>query len=333
MKTPALTCVKMLLRLSGVALLLAASGAQAQSCPHRGELDEIYCDANQDMLADRPKVSVNPGKIVVGISAIEDPATAKRIYAPLLEHLGRCLKKEMEMFPPVREGAVLEAQRSGIVHIGRYSTGGTLYAVNFAGAIPFAGKGVNKVGHMESYTLRLLVRADSPARKAADLKGKRIAHTSAASNSGNLAPRALFPEIGLKPDVDYKVEFSGAHDNSITGLKLGLYDAAAVGSDVMDSMIANGQIKASDFRVLYESDSFPTDAFSMSSNLEPALQAKISQCFADFKFPESMSRALDGNNQFFPLDYRKDWGVVRLIAKVSGNPPTKEGYQKLLSSK
>lgn len=320
-------------RLAGLALLLAASGAQAQSCPQRGELDELYCDANQDLLADRPQAGVNPSRIVLAMSGIEDANTAKRTYGPLLGYLGSCLKKEVEMFPPVREGAVLEAQRAGTVHIGHYATGAMLYAVNFAGAIPFAGKGDSKIGHADSYTLKLLVRADSPAKKMLDLKGKRVAHTSQSSNSGNLAPRALFPEQGLKPDVDYKVEFSGGHDMSITGVKLGLYDAAAVASDVMERMIAKGEIKASDFRVLYESDSFPTDAFSMSSNLEPALQEKIKKCFADFKFPESMSRVLDGNNQFFPLDYRKDWGVVRLIARVSGNPPTKENYQKLLISK
>jgi phosphonate transport system substrate-binding protein len=316
-----------------LALLLAVPGAQAQSCANRGELDELYCDVNQDLLADRPKSSVNPDKIILGISAIEDANTAKRTYAPLMEHLGSCLKKPVEMFPPVREGPVLEGQRSGAIHIAHYATGGMLYAVNFAGAIPFAGKGQDKLGRSDSYTLKLLVRADSPAKKVVDLKGKKVAHTSQASNSGNLAPRALFPEVGLRPDIDYKVEFSGAHDNSLTGVKLGLYDAAAVASDVMDRMIAKGEIKDSDFRVLYESEKFPTDGFAMSSNLEPALQEKISKCFVEFKFPESMSRALEGNDRFFPLDYRKDWSVVRLIAKASGSAPTKDNYQKILLKK
>ena len=314
-------------------LLFGALGAQAQSCANRGELDDIYCDANQDLLADTPKVTVNPAKIVLAISSVEDVSTARRTYGPLVDHLGSCLKKNVEMYPPVREGTVLEAQRTGVVHIAQYSTGGTLYAVNFAGAIPFAGKGLAQVAHADTYTLKLLVRADSPAKQVMDLKGKKVAHASQTSNSGNLAPRALFPKIGLTPDVDYKVEFSGGHDKSITGVKLGLYDAAAVASDVIDRMIAKGEIKASDFRVLYESEHFPTEAFAMSHNLEPALQAKISKCFADFRFPESMSRSLEGNNRFFPLDYGKDWGVVRLIAKASGNAPSKANYQKILLKK
>ena len=177
MANPGSTSPGMFSRLSWLALLLAACGAQAQSCPSRGELDEIYCDANQDMLADRPTVSVNPDKIVLAMAAIEDANTARRTYAPLLDYLGSCLKKEVELFPPVREGAVLEGQRSGAIHIGHYATGGMLYAVNFAGAIPFAGKGEESRGHADSYTLKLLVRADSPAKKASDLKGKRVAHT------------------------------------------------------------------------------------------------------------------------------------------------------------
>lgn len=320
-------------RLSGLALLLLASGAQAQSCSHRGELDEIYCDANQDLLADRPKLTVNPEKIVIGITSVEDAETAKRTYGPLQGYLGSCLKKEVEMFPPVREGAVLEGQRNGVIHIGHYATGSMLYAVNFAGAIPFAGKGQDKLGLADTYTLKLLVRVGSPAKQLIDLKGKKVAHTTPTSNSGNLAPRALFPELGLKPDVDYKVEYSGSHDRSVMGVKLGLYDAAVVASDVMDRMMAKGEIKASEFRVLYESESFPTDAFAMSSNLEPALQEKIRKCFAEFKFPENMSRALEGNNRFFPLDYRKDWGLVRLIARSTGNAPTKENYQAILLKK
>ena len=333
MRSRYLTAAKIVSSASWLAVLLMASGAQAESCPHRGDLDDIYCDANQDLLADRSKAGLNPERIVLAISSVEDANTAKRTYGPLIDHLGSCLKKEIEFYPPVREGAILDGQRNGTIHIGQYSTGATLYAVNFAGAIPFAGKGQAAVGRSDTYTLKLLVRTDSPAKQVTDLKGKKVAHTTQTSNSGNLAPRALFPKLGLAPDTDYKVEFSGGHDKSLMGLKLGLYDGAAVASDVMDRMLAKGEIKVNEFRVLYESEHFPTDAFAMSSKLDPALQEKISKCFYDFRFPESMSRSLEGNNRFFPLDYRKDWNLVRLIAKASGNMPTKEAYQKIVLKK
>jgi phosphonate transport system substrate-binding protein len=315
------------LQLPGVA------SAQVPACANRGELDELYCDANRDLVADAPKVSVNPSKLVLGISSVEDASTSRKTYNGLMDHLSVCLKKDIEMYPPTREGAVMDAQRTGLVHIGQYATGNILYAVNFAGAVPFAAKGREPAGKPDSYTLRLLVRADSTAKQPADLKGKKVAHTSLTSNSGNLAPRALLPDLGLKPDVDYKPEYSGGHDKSIMGVKLGLYDGAAVASDVMERLIAKGDIKANDFSVIFESQPFPPDAFAMSSNLDPKLQAQIKKCFIDYKFPEAMSRQLEGNNRFYPVDYKTDWEVIRVIAKASGNSPNKAGYQKLLAKK
>ncbi len=314
-------------------LLVKPHAAHAAPCAQRGDLDAAYCDADRNLVADAPRSFVNPQKIVLGMVSVEDAMTARRTYAPLLDHLAACLKRDVEMYPPIREGAVLQAQRDGIVHIGQYATGGVMYAVNFAGAIPFAGKGKERIGRADNYTLRLLVRADSAAKVPTDLIGKRLVHTTQSSNSGNLAPRALFPEIGLQPDVNYKVEFSGSHEKSIMGVRQGLFDGAAIASDVLARLVAKGEVKESDFRVLYESEPFPTDAFAFSHNLDPKLQSEIRRCFSVMRFPELMSRQLEGNNRFFPLNYQKDWQVVRLIAKSSGNPPNRAAYEKILATK
>ena len=37
-----------------VALMLPGSAALAQSCSNRCQLDEIYCDADRDLVADAP---------------------------------------------------------------------------------------------------------------------------------------------------------------------------------------------------------------------------------------------------------------------------------------
>jgi phosphonate transport system substrate-binding protein len=176
----------------------------------------------------------------------------------------------------------------------------------------------------------LIVRTDSGYRKPKDLVGKKIAHTSATSNSGNLAPRALFPSLGLVPEKDYAVEFSGKHDKSIMGVSLGLYDAAAVASDVFDRLIAKGDIKRNQFRVLFESDAFPPDAFSYAHNLDPKLVESLKKCATDFKFPDNMAKLLEGNNRFFPVEYNRDWNLVRQIAKASGTKLDKAAYDKIV---
>ena len=81
--------------------------------------------------------------------------------------------------------------RSGRLHVAGFSTGPTGFAVNLAGAVPFAAKGSEKGPH--GYHLISIVRTDSPYQKLADLKGKRVAHTSPSSNSGHLAPLVLYP--------------------------------------------------------------------------------------------------------------------------------------------
>jgi phosphonate transport system substrate-binding protein len=314
-------------------LLLGTAAWAQQPCPNRGELDSGYCDANRDLVADAPAQTVNPERLVLGFAQVEDFLTAQKTYLPLVDYLKTCTKKEVFMYPQVGEVNILEAMRTGRVHIGQFATGNAMFAVNFAGAVPFAAKGLSSTGRPDGYTLMLIVRADSAARVPPDLVGKTIAHTSASSNSGNLAPRALFPELGLTPEKDYKVVFSGKHERSITGVQLGLYDAAAVASDVYDRMIARGEIKRNQFRVVYESEPFPPDPFTLSHQLAPALAAQVRKCFMDFKFPDLMTRQLEGNDRFFPLSYERDWRLVRLIAKASGTRIDKAAYGQLISGK
>lgn len=320
--------------LSATAFVLSLlSPLAAQSCPYRGELDAAFCDADKDLVADVPATTVNPQRLVIGISSTEDSLTARKTYNGFIDYLSSCLKREVMLYPPVGEAAVLEGMRTGQVHIGQFATGATMYAVNFAGAIPFAGKGSSTTGRRDSYTLMLIVRADSPFRRPSDLAGKKIAHTSLTSNSGNLAPRALFPQLGLRPDQDYKVEYSGGHEKSIMGVAYGLYDAAAIASDVFDRLVAKGEIKRNQFRVVYESEAFPTDAFAYRHDLNPKLAGEIRKCFAEFKFPESMSKALENNDRFYPANYTTDWKIVRTIAKASGTTMDHASYQKLVAPK
>jgi phosphonate transport system substrate-binding protein len=314
-------------------LAQAALTAHAQICPHRGDLDEAYCDANRDLVADSPAMGKTPDRLVLGVSSVEDAQTAMKTYSPLVDYLKGCLKKDVQLYPPVGEANVLEGMRTGQVHVAQFATGGTMYAVNFAGAVPFAGKGPASTGKRDTYTLMLIVKTESAYQKPIDLKGKQIAHTSVTSNSGNLAPRALFPELGLTPEKDYKVAFSGKHDKSIIGVQLGLYDAAAVASDVFERLVAKGDIKRNQFRVIYESEEFPPDAFSHAHDLDPKLAGDIKRCFYDFHFPELMSKQLENNDRFFAVDYAKDWKLVRLIAKASGVQMSKGAYQAIVATK
>ena len=329
-----MTIRTLLARLAGVLALSAAAwplapALAADACANRGELDTMYCDANKDLVADLPtdqKKWKNPSTIVFTYTPVEDPAVYENIFKPFTTHLAKCLDKKVVFYQVQNNAAEIEAMRSGRLHVGGFSTGPTAFAVNLAGAIPFAVKGTEK--EFQGYNLIVIVKANSPYQKLADLKGKKVAHTSPSSNSGHLAPLALFPGEGLAPDKDYKPVFSGKHDQSVLGVNSGDYDAAAVASDVFHRMGVRGQIKESDFRIIYRSQKFPTSSFAYAHDLDPKLVDKMLGCIYEYRFPPEMVKAFDGADRFFPVNYKTTWEVVRAVAKGSGQAFDKSTYEK-----
>jgi phosphonate transport system substrate-binding protein len=310
----------------GFSVLMVGSALAQQACPNRGELDEAYCDANKDLVADVPAKTRDPSTLVFAYSPVEDPAVYENAFKPFTEYLGQCTGKRVVYYPVQSNSAEIEAMRSGRLHVAGFSTGPVGFAVNMAGAVPFAAKGTEK--GVEGYHLIAVVKKDSPFHKLSDLKGKRVAHTSPSSNSGNLAPIALFPAEGLTPGKDYKVLWSGGHDKSVLGVNSGDYDVALVASDVYERMVARGTVKGDDFRIIYQSAKFPTSGFAYAHDLKPELAAKLVKCFYDFRFPPQMQKDFEGDDRFAPITYQKDWAVVREVAEKSGTPYNKAAYEK-----
>lgn len=311
-------------------LLLAATVVQAAECTNRGVLDDKFCDVNNDLVADSPTDPSklrDPSTLVFTYTPVEDPAVYKDAFADFTNHLSDITGKKVIYYTVHSNAAEVEAIRSGRLHIAGFSTGPTGYAVNLGGYVPIAVKGT--VDGFQGYNLITIVRKDSSIQSMSDLKGKLVAHTSASSNSGNLAPRALFPQIGITPDEDYTVKYSGKHDQSIMGVASGDYDAAPVASDVFSRMANAGRINADDFRIIFTSPRFPTSSFGYAHDLKPDLVAKIKEAFNSFRFPAEMSKTFGGADRFYPITYKEDWAVIRDIAHATGTAYTKKGLKKL----
>ena len=309
-------------------LTLACLPVWAQdTCTYRGELSPLYCDEDRDLTADAPKDKSkwrNPASLLLSYSPQEDTAAYEKMWAPYVSHMAQCVGRPTKFLQVFSSAAVVEALRSGRIQFSLLATGDTPFAVNIGGAVPYAGIGIAK--ELLSYHVAVLVKNDSAFRKLADLKSRRVAHTAPSSNSGNLAPRALFPAEGLIPDKDYKVIYSGKHDNSVIGVLNGDYDAAAVADDVLDRMLSRGLIKSNAYRIIYKSKPFPAGSMVHAHDLEPALSARLKACTFSYAFSAELKTAFQGADQFLPLNYQRDFEAVRAVALRSGAAANRPGH-------
>ncbi|WP_417249469.1 phosphate/phosphite/phosphonate ABC transporter substrate-binding protein [Celeribacter sp.] len=308
-------------------VLGGVSAAVADDCPNRGALDALYCDANGDLVADTPTDPAelnDPNTLVFAYTPVEDPAVYADIWAPFISHLEDVTGKDVQFFAVQSNSAEVEAMRSGRLHVAGFSTGPTPFAVNLAGAVPFAIMGAED-GQF-GYRLQVFTQADSDIQDVSDLAGKRVAHTSPTSNSGNQAPRALFPGLGVVPDEDYEVVYSGSHDQSMLGVVAGDYDAAPVASEVVDRMAERGLYDPSDVRKIWESDPFPTTSFTLAHDLDPELAEKIKEAFFSFEFAgTALGDEFEGVSKFIPITYKDQWAVIREIQASNGVEYTPQG--------
>jgi phosphonate transport system substrate-binding protein len=305
--------------LLGAFSLITVASAQ-EDCP-RGTLDQTYCDRNGDLVADLPtdpKKVVDPSTLIFSYTPVEDPAVYQKVWDGFIKHLEKATGKRVVFFPVQSNAAQYEAMRSGRLHVAGVNAGGNALAVNCAGYVPFAmmASQDNSFG----YEMEIIVPADSSIKTPADLKGHKVAFTDATSNSGFKAPSAILKaDFNLEAKRDFEPVFSGKHDNSILGVVNKDYEAAAVANSVLNRMIDRKVFDPAKIRSIYKSETFPTTGYGYVYNLDPRLVEKIKQAF--FTFPwEGSGLAVEFKKEakFIPIDYKKDWAVLRKIDEGNG---------------
>ncbi len=309
----AILCVALFFGLAGTSL--------AADCPNRGNLDVRYCDADGDLVADPPTDKsqlLNPDTLVFSYTPVEDPSVYENVFTEFMDYLSKKTGKKVKWYGAESYAAQVEAMRSGRLHVAGISTGPTVFGVNLAGYVPVAimGRDDGTFG----YKLQLITYKDSDIKEIKDLKGRNVAHVTPSSNSGNQAPRALFKAQGIVPDEDYKVAYSGKHDNSIMGVANKDYEAAPVASSVLERMVQKGVVNMDDLRVIWESSLFPTTSYGYVNNLDPALAAKVKEAFLTFDWKGTGLDKEFGKqaDRFIPITFQEHWKDIRTIQEVNG---------------
>ncbi len=136
--------------------------------------------------------------------------------------------------------------------------------------------------------------------------------------------------MGVVPDEDYEVIYSGKHDNSIMGVANKDYDAAPIASSVLDRMHDKGVVNKDDLRIIWESDTFPTTSYGYVYNLHPDLQKKVVDAFLTFDWKgTALFEEFKPRDSFVSITFKKHWRPIRLIQKENGVIYTKDALMGL----
>ena len=305
-----------------VLALALGSSASAQDCP-RGDLDDRYCDADGDLIADVPTDAsewLDPDTLIFAYTPVEDPAVYKEAWSDFLTHLEAETGKKVVFFPVQSNAAQIEAMRSGRLHIAGFNTGSNPLAVNCAGFRPFTI--MAKEDGSFGYEMEILTYPGSGIESVEDIRGKQLAFTSPTSNSGFKAPSAILKaDYDMIPERDFEPVFSGKHDNSILGVANKDYLAASIANSVRDRMILREVITADQLVSLYKSQTFPTTGFGTVYNLKPELQESIRNAFFSFEWDgTSLQKEFEKSKeaQFLEMTYQEFWEVIRKIDAANG---------------
>ena len=288
-------------------------------------MDPRFTDANGDLVADAPTNPaewIDPPVLVFAYTPVEDPAVYAKVWDEFINHLSTTTGKKVQFFPVQSNAAQLEAMRAGRLHVAGFNTGSNPLAVNCVGFVPFTM--MASKDDLFGYEMEIITYPGSGITKIEDIKGKKMAFTSATSNSGFKAPSALLKDqFKLEAGKDFEAVFSGKHDNSILGVANKDYVAAAIANSVKARMIARDVVKPEQLEVIYKSQTFPTTSYGYVYNLKPELAAKVKDAFFTFNWEGSnlqkeFSKGKPPQEKFMPINYKDYWQVVRDIDKAMG---------------
>jgi len=202
--------------------------------------------------------------------------------------------------------AVIEGQRAEQIHIAYY--GPAAYArARMIGVktTPFAIE-VNK-GGVKGYHAVFYVKANSPYKSLADLKGKNLGLVDPNSTSGNNVPRLAMHEMKINPEEYFsKVVYTGSHVNAVMALNQGTVDVAANWwNNETDSelirMSDKGMVKKEDFRIIFKSGQIVNSPIAYLDSMPADLKKRIEQAFlnAAQKDKAAFDKLSDGKNEPF----------------------------------
>lgn len=217
------------------------------------------------LLCSLPQLGLALEKPVIrfGVLSIAQPSRIFAKWQPFADYMAQQLQQPVEIVVPRGFGKMKQAIASGKVDF-FYINSHVFYRLKQKGKVVAVAQMKNINGQTTSRS-EVFVKRDSNINNTGDLKGKNIAYVSPMGAGGYLAPRAFLYKAGLQGGIDNKESFTKNLSNSIHGVLLGDYDAAAMCG--VNYKLMSRKIETGELRIIVASDPYPENLLAARVNL------------------------------------------------------------------
>jgi phosphonate transport system substrate-binding protein len=219
-----------------------------------------------------------------GVISVETATDNLKSQQKFVDYASKELGVQFKLFTAAEYSGIMNGLVAGQVQVGWL--GASSYASvydNCKCVEPIAG--AQDVAGGMGYNSVMIVKADSPYQKFEDLKGKTVARNDANSTSGFTVPTYSWAQMGTPIDNYYNSPLSGGHQQTVTGVLNGTFDAGFTWTTVNDGfgalrkMIDKGLLKRKDIRVIWTSPLIPTPPVVIMSSLPQAMKTDLIKLF------------------------------------------------------
>jgi phosphonate transport system substrate-binding protein len=301
--------------------------------PTAKHLAAQFADAQGKLLADPPsdpKQIADPETICVAHVQSSDADNPNIDWDQLESHLAQATSKKITDMVFDNSPEQLAQIGKGAITIVALHAADAPFLVNNYGFEPIAVLG-DESGANGNH-LDILVPANSSITHATDLKGHVLTCTVPSSITGYRAAVALLMQNEqLRPNVDYTLTWSLSQTQSITDVADGKLEAAAVSDDKLQTLLKKGKVSSAEMHVIYQSEVIPRTTIGYFNNLKPELAEQVKAAVLSYhdaaaSAPTKATAKSDEDSdtsdsaeasgsayRFIPIDYKKDFQLVRLI--------------------
>lgn len=253
--------------------------------------------------------------LIMGVFPRVDAVETSRLYQPLAQHLAKEIGQSVVLEISKDFAAFAKAlaeKRFDIVHLNQYQY---LKAYKDQGYLVIVK---NMERGTDTLAAAIVVRADSPARTLADLKGKKIMFGGDKSAmQAYIGTTYMLRRAGLKAG-DYVELFAKTPPNAALAAFYKQADAGGAGDAVLKLPVVTKQIDVSQMRFLAVGDSLPHLPWAVKGSMPRDVRTKIQLAMIGLNKSEEGKALLkrvgtDGFSLASNADYDKHREIIREV--------------------